>query len=483
LGNFAPRVNFSAGDGPFSVAIGDLNGDGRADLVTANRNSDNVSVLFNTTSALSDYTGLPSGISAGTYTNITFTATGALPASTAVTVSGTLSLTGAVDLNGNTLTVTNSASGAVAGSGSLTGTGSLVRDFNGNNAYAFPYTESGNDRNATVTFTSGATTGNLTYSFFNTAPGNAGLPQTFVGQSIGVVAPFFWQINATGTPGTYTLSLNSTNAPGVTNLSTLRIAKRPNAGSWSSTNAGTANANTGTLAAPVVVQSGMSGFSEFTIGGGGGVDNPLPVELTSFTGSAAANSVRLAWATASEKNNAGFEIRRQENGSSASLTAQDKEMQTIASYQFDPSLRGRGTTTSATNYSFTDGGVESGKSYTYKLRSFDLDGTVNDYAQTVSVEVREAAKAQVFSYNLAQNYPNPFNPTTSIKYSVAQSGNVSLKVFDVLGREVMTLVSEQKAAGDYTVSFDASGLAASGVYIYRLQSGNFTRTMKMMLVK
>lgn len=85
-------------------------------------------------------------------------------------------------------------------------------------------------------------------------------------------------------------------------------------------------------------------------------------------------------------------------------------------------------------------------------------------------------------FNLDQNYPNPFNPTTSIKYSVPSSEHVSLKVFDILGREIAVLVNEQKSAGIYTISFDAAELS-SGVYFYRLNSGNNIQIKKMLLVK
>ncbi|MDX1700856.1 MAG: T9SS type A sorting domain-containing protein, partial [Melioribacteraceae bacterium] len=85
-------------------------------------------------------------------------------------------------------------------------------------------------------------------------------------------------------------------------------------------------------------------------------------------------------------------------------------------------------------------------------------------------------------YELTQNYPNPFNPTTQIKYSILKQGNVSLKVFNILGQEVKTLVNEVKAPGVYQVDFDASELA-TGMYIYQLQAGDFVSAKKMLLVK
>ncbi len=85
-------------------------------------------------------------------------------------------------------------------------------------------------------------------------------------------------------------------------------------------------------------------------------------------------------------------------------------------------------------------------------------------------------------FQLYQNYPNPFNPTTKINYQVPKPGNVELKVFDILGREVMMLVNGYKNVGKYTVDFNASKLA-SGVYIYRLKSGSYISTKKMVILK
>ncbi len=85
-------------------------------------------------------------------------------------------------------------------------------------------------------------------------------------------------------------------------------------------------------------------------------------------------------------------------------------------------------------------------------------------------------------FALAQNYPNPFNPSTTIKYAIQKSGFVSLRVYDMLGREVANLVNQDQSAGVYTVKFDASQLA-SGIYFYKLESGSQSIINKMMLVK
>ena len=97
-----------------------------------------------------------------------------------------------------------------------------------------------------------------------------------------------------------------------------------------------------------------------------------------------------------------------------------------------------------------------------------------------SIENEETMLPVVFK--LEQNYPNPFNPSTTIQFSIPQQTNVTLKVYDVLGNEVASLVNEEKARGVYNVNFNASQLA-SGVYFYRIQAGNFVETKKMILMK
>ncbi len=86
------------------------------------------------------------------------------------------------------------------------------------------------------------------------------------------------------------------------------------------------------------------------------------------------------------------------------------------------------------------------------------------------------------SYDLSQNYPNPFNPSTTIEYSIPKDANVSIKIYDVLGKEVATLVNDQKSAGTYIINWNASNFS-SGLYFYRINAGEFTQTRKMFLVK
>jgi subtilisin family serine protease len=187
----------------------------------------------------------------------------------------------------------------------------------------------------------------------------------------------------------------------------------------------------------------------------------IPVELTSFTASATENSVTLNWSTATETNNSGFSVERK--------TPMDERWLEVG---FVP---GFGTTTEVMNYSFTDENLLMGL-YSYRLKQVDFDGTYQ-YTNSVEAEVYSP-----FEFSLAQNYPNPFNPSTIISFSIPASEFVTLKVYDILGTEVATLMNERKEPGVYTINFNASQLA-SGMYLYRLQAGSFIETRKMMLMR
>ncbi len=98
------------------------------------------------------------------------------------------------------------------------------------------------------------------------------------------------------------------------------------------------------------------------------------------------------------------------------------------------------------------------------------------------VDAIEGVKPVAASFQLLQNYPNPFNPTTNIEYRIANAGDVSLKVYDILGREVITLVNKVEQPGSYSVTFDARDLP-SGVYFYRLETGTYHKSRKLLLLK
>ena len=195
----------------------------------------------------------------------------------------------------------------------------------------------------------------------------------------------------------------------------------------------------------------------------------LPVVLAGFFGTSTIDGIKLNWETQAETENAGFLIIR--------------DGQEIASYTNIDALKGQGTTTSTTQYVYTDSTAVQGATYTYSLKSVTDSGYVHDYIQSVTMKLLgvENDRPKTYDYALEQNYPNPFNPSTTITYTMKKAGVATLKVYDVLGR----LVIEQTKAsvkGENQINFNGSKLT-SGMYYYQLTTEGFSKTMKMMLVK
>ncbi len=187
----------------------------------------------------------------------------------------------------------------------------------------------------------------------------------------------------------------------------------------------------------------------------------VPVELTSFTASVnPLGQVALNWTTATETNNRGFEVQRKSEGGQ------------FATVGF---IEGFGTTSETQNYSFLDKSVNPG-AYSYRLKQIDFNGQY-EYSDEIEVNV-----APPLAFGLDQNYPNPFNPNTNIKFSLSESGNVKLTVYNTLGEEVALLINGYKDAGSYEMNFNASNLP-SGTYIYKLEAPGFIQAKKMILMK
>lgn len=190
-------------------------------------------------------------------------------------------------------------------------------------------------------------------------------------------------------------------------------------------------------------------------------NSAMPVELTAFTSMVTDHTVHLNWSTQIETNNAGFEIERKlisENWSRIGY------------------VPGYGTTTATQDYSFTDYQLPTGM-YQYRLKQIDYNGNYEYFNLSNDVIISTPT-----TYELWQNYPNPFNPETKIIFSVPHQSHVQLTVYDISGKQVMTLVDETKNEGSYSVKFNAAHLS-SGIYFYEMKAGNFAQTKKMTLVK
>lgn len=201
--------------------------------------------------------------------------------------------------------------------------------------------------------------------------------------------------------------------------------------------------------------------------------DPLPVEFSSFTAITQNSFVILDWTTASEINNLGFEIERTSTSLTNSTRGEVEEWEKVGF------VEGAGTTSLINKYSFTDF-VEHYGTYTYRLKQIDFDGSYN---YSPKINITSGIKPENFVLN--QNYPNPFNPVTTISYELPEAAVVSLKVYDILGKEIVELVHDFKEAGYHEVTFSSSSVKGltSGVYFYQINAGSFTAVKKMQILK
>jgi hypothetical protein len=183
------------------------------------------------------------------------------------------------------------------------------------------------------------------------------------------------------------------------------------------------------------------------------------VELTNFTARIVNGKTLLEWTTVTETNNLGFELERK---------LAEKDWVTIGF------VEGQGTTSETQNYRFSDKGIAG--ILHYRLKQIDYDGSI-----TFSDEI-EVNGVSVSTLQLEQNYPNPFNPATIINYQLGNDGFVNLKVFDLLGEEVAVVIDEYQIAGNYSITFNGNDLPG-GMYVYQLNSGNYSESKKMLLIK
>jgi hypothetical protein len=189
-------------------------------------------------------------------------------------------------------------------------------------------------------------------------------------------------------------------------------------------------------------------------------DQQLAVELMNFDAVSGDGIVTLNWTTASETNNHHFEIMRE-----GILIGE---------------VSGAGTSATENRYTWNDEHVVNGTSYSYTLIAVDESGASEEIALAEATPLRSAGN--VSRYALYQNYPNPFNSLTSITFDLAEDNFVSLKVYNLMGQEIKTLVAGELSAGRREVVFDAADLA-TGIYFYRLESGSFTSQRKLVLIK
>lgn len=394
------------------------------------------------------FNNLTVNISAGTYNYVSL--------GSAATLNGTLTFTaGVLSLGSNNLTLGNSAviSGTLSSANMIdaTGTGQLIKSFGGTGSFTYPVGNNGASAvysPATLNFTSG--------SFSSAKVGvNVSASKHASNTSVTDYLNRNWTVTQTGITGfTCDVSFLYDVSDVVGTESNIYVGKYSGI-FWELL--GQTDYTNHKLDAV-----GISGFSTFT----GGELSAMPVNMASFNASVTKQNVRLNWITASELNNAGFEIQRSNSENVNWSTA--------------GFVKGNGTINSSTSYSFEDKNLAAGK-YSYRLKQIDNNGNFAYHNLNTLVEVETPEK-----FELSQNYPNPFNPSTKIDYSLPQNGKVTMIIYDVLGKELLRPVSSEHNAGYYTVEISSNKLS-SGVYFYRLiadmNGKSQILTKKMLIIK
>ncbi|MFZ4591671.1 MAG: GLUG motif-containing protein [Ignavibacteria bacterium] len=382
--------------------------------------------------------------------------------SSGVTLSSGLNITsllylqfGLLTLGSNNLTIGGAATiGGTTGASKMvvaTGTGELRKTYTAAGSFTFPVGDNtGTAEYSPVTLNFASGTFSSAYAgvkLVNTKHSNNSSATYYLNR--------YWTVSSSGISG-FSCAVALTYLPSdvVGGNESYIWAGKYNGTTWTLLN----QANTGTH----TLSGTVTGFSDFS----GGQQGVLPVSLSSFTSFVNVRDVKLNWVTDAEANNAGFEVERT-----------GTRQQAPGNWEKIGYVQGKGTTNEQTSYTFSDTKLSTGK-YQYRLKQIDNNGNFEYHNLNGDVEVGVPKK-----YEMSQNYPNPFNPMTKIDFQLPNDGKVSLKIYDITGREIATLVNNEfKKADYYTVMFNGSSLS-SGVYFYRIAADKYVMTKKMVLLK
>lgn len=208
-------------------------------------------------------------------------------------------------------------------------------------------------------------------------------------------------------------------------------------------------------------------------------DAPLSVELDSFKARQIGKTIGLSWATASETENAGFNVYRKIG---------NNDFVQISSYENNSELVGALNTSTSSFYTFVDNSAfKNNELYTYYVSDVETNGTETKHTELAQSVVYEIKSQVVDRFQLKQNFPNPFNPNTTISYNLGENVNVSLKIYNEKGEFVKELVNESQNKGSHSVDWNGTDSfgkeVSSGTYFYKIETESFTRSHKMILLK
>lgn len=445
------------GSGNFTVAAGGTLGIGHPDGISTSGATGNIQVtgtraynstanyIYNGTSNQIIGNGLPSTVNKFEIINlngITLTAP--------LTVNSELKFT-----NGNINTTSTNilalgTSAIVAGaSNSSFVNGPIEKNFNSTSEFIFPVGK-GSTYSPLGIFPSDVNENTFKAEYFNSAYSNT----TSFGSGISSVSQIgYYDLSRTSGSSTAKVKLYWNENSGVTSYTNLKV------GHWTGSlweNLGGANIAGNNSSGNLETTNYVNSFSPFALAAG--TEQPLPVHLKSIFFVANLNSINLQWQTSEELNNSGFEIERKSGNENWSKIGFIKGNNKPSEYYFEDKNLATGI-------------------YHYRLKQIDYNGNFEYFELNNIIEIEKPEK-----FELSQNYPNPFNAKTVINWQIPKSGNVSIKIYDITGKEIYTLINGYKEAGYYATNLDASNLS-SGILFYRMVSGNFKKTEKLLLIK
>ena len=350
------------------------------------------------------------------------------------------------------------ATGVITGAGGVEG--NLTRWIAAaTRSYTFPLVKGANRRSATINYTTAPTGGELNLSYVNGAPFTGGLPLVDGALLLDSISKDgIWRLSAPTllSPGTFNITINANNIGGVTNYATTALVSRSSPiGPW--TAFGAQVITSGSNTAMVLSRTGLT-VSNIEIGIAGTSVNPLPVSLTSFTGTATGIDGILNWSTSTETNNQGFQVERSKDGRSFESTGYF--------------VKGVGNSRIVKNYSLLDvNAFAKADVIYYRLKQVDVDGKFT-YSQVIKVSTLASAVKGLLAF------PNPYNSSYNVVFNAATEGTAIIEMTDIQGR-IITRQTSVVTIGENEIPVNNASAVNAGFYFVRLTKDGETTVIKL----